>query len=207
MRFMSRLARLMLDITVTLSLLLFFAVLALWIRTYSTVDMLGHGTQTSTSISSFRLASSRGRVALNITSSHTEGPNGPTAFAMGWPGSPGLIGWWYRQSESYFFGFGNNDRVRRQSFLGITDEAFSINDSLGSSATLIHTARELIVPCWLLALLAAVLPAWRAARILAEHRRRRRQRFGLCPSCGYDLRATPQRCPECGHVPSKEAPV
>jgi hypothetical protein len=37
--------------------------------------------------------------------------------------------------------------------------------------------------------------------LLLVHKRPRRQVAGLCPACGYDLRATPNQCPECGRIP------
>ncbi|MDB5320160.1 MAG: hypothetical protein JWN40_1791 [Phycisphaerales bacterium] len=57
-----------------------------------------------------------------------------------------------------------------------------------------------VVQCWLLALAAAAGPAWRATTYVRRHRAARRARSGLCRACGYDLRATPERCPECGTI-------
>jgi hypothetical protein len=51
------------------------------------------------------------------------------------------------------------------------------------------------VPSWMLFLALAARPAIVARRVLSKHRRRG---AGVCQSCGYDLRATPGRCPECG---------
>jgi hypothetical protein len=55
----------------------------------------------------------------------------------------------------------------------------------------------LTLPHWLLLVVLGVLPVIRITRFI---RRRRQHREGCCQTCGYDLRATPDRCPECGTV-------
>jgi hypothetical protein len=55
-------------------------------------------------------------------------------------------------------------------------------------------------PSWLL-LSPLLLPLARQLdQRLRTVRQRRMLRAGICPSCGYDLRASKDRCPECGRV-------
>lgn len=57
------------------------------------------------------------------------------------------------------------------------------------------------VRLWALLVCAAGLGGVLAIPLVARWRRLgNRREQGLCPACGYDIRATPTQCPECGRA-------
>jgi hypothetical protein len=51
---------------------------------------------------------------------------------------------------------------------------------------------------WFLAILLSLLPVMRVWHMTRECKRRQAIGGGRCTVCGYDLRASDERCPECG---------
>jgi hypothetical protein len=77
-----------------------------------------------------------------------------------------------------------------KSFAGIKIEN-AINRSIDSES------RRLTIPVWFVASLLLVMPL---VQMLALWRSWNRRRHSLCTACAYDLRASRERCPECGQV-------
>ena len=64
-----------------------------------------------------------------------------------------------------------------------------------------HSLCTIVLPYWFL----SALPAAVAAHTLfLGIRRGCRTPPGCCTACGYDLRASPGRCPECGRFPPRK---
>ena len=59
----------------------------------------------------------------------------------------------------------------------------------------IRVERLIVVPLWAICIPFACLPLrW----LITRRQCQRLRQPGRCSKCGYDLRATPDRCPECG---------
>ena len=168
--------RRLLNFAAAVSLVLCVATAALWVRSRTVVDQFEHfngGTGTHTQVRSLR-----GQIVL------LKGWNSPLALVNGARiqtdrlrdehdhrwGTPALWG-----TLGFYLDDGRDGIGRRgdySDFQWVTVAA----------------------PYWAIVVGTAMLPA------AAALRRLRPGRPGLCPDCGYDLRATPARCPECGAV-------
>jgi predicted RNA-binding Zn-ribbon protein involved in translation (DUF1610 family) len=65
-------------------------------------------------------------------------------------------------------------------------------DYLGPKSRSSPSVCTLGLPHWLFVLVFGLSP------MLPFRRQQRRRKLGLCLTCGYDLRASKERCPECG---------
>jgi hypothetical protein len=180
---MKRLRRWLFDGIAALSLVISVAMTALWLRSFFAVESVSRiqWDATTRRISEVSMVWSDGRFVFYM------GRVAPPALGFS---PPSNVGWQHsttsqtprdfalwqviHQPKSYFLG-ANGTRGWSE----VWSVAFRI---------------------WLLAVLAALLPVlWLFGKI----RQTRLAQNVLCHYCGYDLRATPDRCPECGTVPEK----
>jgi hypothetical protein len=190
-----RALRVILSGATVLSAVLFVAVVALWVRSYRVGEVVTHDVQYRRLV----VRSSMGQCSFQ-----RETPAGAT-FEAGYAG-PGP-GWTH-------YGGGRWDGLRRRaaSFRSTPGMAcygpvlgfglFVRPAATGVAGDDVSGVVEVFVPHWFLAAAASGMPlAWSLR--YPRRRRARRAAAGLCPTCGYDLRATPDRCPECGTIAAR----
>jgi hypothetical protein len=167
------------------SLLVCAAVVVLWVRSFFVSDYVqrlrAHEEYLDRFSENYRLATShslflnRGRTELKYLTSKWYGD------IDGVP-APGRVAWNHQTTAA-----ANEGEVVSSvwNWLGFDYSVRRVIPRLEDSVSMAF-------PMWLPAALFAALPATRLCRRL------RRRMPGCCASCGYDLRATPDRCPECG---------
>jgi hypothetical protein len=175
--------RILLNAATAGSLVLSVATLVLWVRSYGVSDEI----QWRNAGGWRSLRSARGDVAVGL-------------LVADWSGHPREFhGPRYRREEpmpAYNWLLEMNGNLD-DTLAGLARAGFEWHERRSRRRGTLHA--HAVVPFWAVAAVTAAMPAgWAAARWQRARRHRAARSAGLCPGCGYDLRATPERCPECG---------
>lgn len=118
---------------------------------------------------------------------HSTGPDDLTPFKK--------LAWSFETASGLARkGLCNNDWDRYSSMAGFATGEYKFYHHAGGD----YEGDFCAVPYWPVTLPLALVSILLLLRLT---RARRRERKGLCQQCGYDLRATPHHCPECGAKP------
>ena len=188
-------------------LMLCLAVLVLWVRSYWRMDQASHKTASQgpvTSTVDIRFAWSR------------RGWLCASRFRR-WDDQPRTQQEWRKLLEENGWSPGWKARSYGEAEAGPNPPTYSVQDAgwgpirwdveRFTSKDFRMESGHLRTYHWFLAL---ILGAWPITSLglaaLRARKRRRAARAGHCRQCGYDLRATPERCPECGQSPVQATP-
>jgi hypothetical protein len=183
-----RLLRILVNTSAATSLTLCMGTLGLWLRGRSTIDLI-----TITDAREYRLRSENGFVLLTVQADYA-----------GAPALERVRSW----SARRFIGHlsvpmaSGGPRLAPMPRYTRYDQPGMARYTKSLTVPDYHEFRRvyrLYLPLWLPSLAFAALPT---LRLIVMVRAWRASEVGRCPACGYDLRATPDRCPECGTVPT-----
>jgi hypothetical protein len=163
-------------LAIVVSLVACAATIALWIRSYGVCD----------NVQRFE-----GDRAVGCSTTR-----GDLCLAWEWANSPGAFasfpsGFSYRTEPAI-------DANAIPPWQGFRVDALGFH--FGTKRGYLGSWRLVILPLWFVSSVFLIWPMWRACDWWKGIRRRLRAADGKCVSCGYDLRGSPDRCPECGTV-------
>ena len=183
---MRRLLRVFRATATLISLVLAISIILLWIRSYFFQDAITRITHNRPTLTSTFAAvyTERGRFKFSLcrrTFDAQEGFDTFDGFLMPPPSPSWPQGWSYRAAPF----------VNAGPFFQIESRNWTPTPLYYSAGR--YSYRWVALPLWLFLLIFLIPPLrWVVSRV---HRRRTEN---LCPECCYDLRASPDRCPECG---------